>query len=75
MMMNRTGGLSSESAQRELAKLKKLLKIRDELNVRIPQTVLDISILPIQQKAVQDKIAEIVNYLQRWNVPIESAWN
>ena len=65
------GLLSEENAKREIAKLKRLIKIQKELSKRVPKTDIEKSILPIQRKAVRDKIHETVNYLRRWNVNIK----
>ena len=65
------GFLSEENAKREIEKLKRLIKIQKELSNKVPKTEIDKSILPIQRKAVRDKIQETVNYLRRWNVNIK----
>ena len=71
-MMTNMGLLDEDSARREIEKLMNLLGVLKDLRSRVPQNQVDEIVLPLQRKAVRDKIRETMDYLRRWNVNLRA---
>jgi hypothetical protein len=70
-MMTKAGHLPEETAQKNIDKLKRLMRIATELRTKNPTEPMEVSCLPIQREAVRAELQNLVRYLRKWRVDIK----